>query len=86
MIKQMASLKFYIIIIVNSFVLALFHYPKYFLFPIRREFTVIDNQGKKEVSYSGDCTGTIFLSKQKWIKVEWTFILLNLNEVFKGII
>ena len=82
----MASLKFYIIIIVSSFVLALFHCPKYFLFPIRQEFTVIDNQGKKEVSYSGDCTGTIFLSIQKWIKVEWTFILLNLNEVFKGII
>ena len=30
MIKQMASSKFYIIIIVTSFVLALFHYPKYF--------------------------------------------------------
>ena len=28
MIKQMASLKFYIIIIVTSFVLVLFHYPK----------------------------------------------------------
>ena len=28
MIKQVASLKFYIIIIVTSFVLVLFHYPK----------------------------------------------------------
>ena len=29
---------------------------------------------------------TIFLSKQKRIKVEWTFIFLNLKEVFKNIV
>ena len=64
MIKQMASLKFYIIVIVTSFVLGLFHYPKYFRSPVWQDFTVVDNQGKKEVSY-GDSTRTIFLSKQK---------------------
>ena len=65
MIKQMASLKFYIIIIVTSFVLALFHYPKYFQSPVWQDFTVVENQGKKEVSYSGDSTGAILFAKTK---------------------
>ena len=86
MIKEMASLKLYIIINVTSFVLALLHYRKYFQFPVWQDFIVVDSEGKKEVSYSGDSTRTIFLSKQKWINVEGRFFLLNLNEVFKGIV
>ena len=49
MILQMASLKFYIVIIVTLFILALFHYPKYFQPPVWQDFTVVDNQGKTEV-------------------------------------
>ena len=64
MIKQMVSLKFYIILIVTS-VLALFHYPKYFQSPVWQDFTVADNQDKKDVSYSIDSTATIFSLKQK---------------------
>ena len=46
----MASLKFYIIIIVTYFVLVLFHYPKYFWSLVWQDFTFVDNQGKKEIA------------------------------------
>ena len=57
----------------TSFVLVLFHHPKYFQSPVWQDLTVVDSQGKKDVSYTRDSTGTTCMSKQKWIKVKWTF-------------
>ena len=55
MIKLMASLKFYIIIILTSFVLP---GPQF-----GRIFTVVDHQGKKEISYKNESKLTVYFTE-----------------------